>query len=199
MLTELRKPLNGYFINESGDVFSVKGSGRFGDNTVPDRPRQMSKRINKYGYIDVGLRFVDDEGKRKKRMYEVHRLVARSFIPNPENLPQVNHIDGDKLNNHVSNLEWCTARYNVKHRVKNGDSYTLKGEKNPCAKLDDQDIPVIMHAYNSGSMSIKEIADVFRVAKTTINNIVYGYQWNHITGLPCKKEKYRRELGKANE
>jgi hypothetical protein len=199
MLTELRKPLNGYFINEIGDVFSMKGSGRFGDNTVPDRPRMMAKRINKYGYIDVGLRFVDANGNRKKRMYEVHRLVAQYFIPNHDKLPQVNHKDGNKLNNHVSNLEWCTARYNVKHRVDNGDSYVHKGQSNPCAKLKDSDVVVIMRMYTDGGVPIRDIADKFKVAKTTINNIVYGYQWNHVTGLPCKKEKYRRKLGKANE
>lgn len=52
--------------------------------------------------------------------YSVHRLVATAFIPNPKRLPQVNHLDGNKLNNHVANLEWCDAYDNVMHAIRTG-------------------------------------------------------------------------------
>ena len=87
-------------------------------------------RINKYGaktlctisrtgrnknYCTVSCRL---DGKQKH--FYVHRLVAEAFIPNPLNLPQINHIDGDPTNNHVSNLEWCTPKQNIDHAYQNG-------------------------------------------------------------------------------
>ena len=63
--------------------------------------------IRGYAVIDL----YNEKGKRKN--YLVHRLVAKAFIPNPLSLPQVNHKDENKLNNHVDNLEWCTASYNL--------------------------------------------------------------------------------------
>lgn len=65
------------------------------------------------GYISCGLW---NGGKGK--MIKNHRIVAQTFIPNPENKPEVNHIDGNRFNNHVSNLEWCTQRENTCHRQK---------------------------------------------------------------------------------
>lgn len=66
----------------------------------------LKQRIKK-GYYTIGLR-----KNAKRKWYLTHRLVAQAFIPNPNNLPQINHIDENKLNNNVDNLEWCTVKYN---------------------------------------------------------------------------------------
>ena len=69
---------------------------------------------NKKGYIGVHL----SKNNKDKTVY-IHRLVAQAFIPNPNNYPQVNHKDEDKTNNHVDNLEWCTAKYNSNYGHRN--------------------------------------------------------------------------------
>ena len=93
---------NSYEVTSSGEVLSLK--------------RKVSKVLapgkDKKGYLRVSL----SEGGKAKT-HKVHRLVAKAFIPNPDNLPQVNHIDEDKTNNHVSNLEWCTNKHNVTHSI----------------------------------------------------------------------------------
>lgn len=74
---------------------------------------------NRYGYLQVSIK-VDG----KWTMNKTHRLVAQTFINNPDNLPQVNHKDNDRTNNHVENLEFCTASYNQKYKNKFGISNT---------------------------------------------------------------------------
>ena len=83
----------------------------------------------KRGYREV---IILKDTKRKYKL--VHRLVAEAFIPNAENHPQVNHIDGNKLNNKVNNLEWCTRSENMKHAYKIGLEKPLYAQNNPRAK-----------------------------------------------------------------
>ena len=73
--------------------------------------KYLKQNTSKSGYLSVEL--FDENGKSKRLL--IHRLVAMAYIPNPENLPQVNHIDENPLNNAVSNLEWCTAKYNMNY------------------------------------------------------------------------------------
>lgn len=98
-------PIHGfsdYLIDTNGNVYSTKS-------------KRFLKCTNRKGYVKVTL---CTNGVTKD--FSLHRLVASTFIPNPNNLPQVNHIDGNKLNNNVSNLEWCTSSQNIKHAYDNG-------------------------------------------------------------------------------
>lgn len=78
--------------------------------------RKLIPATSPNGYLRIGLR----DKINSRHWYSVHRIVAKAFIPNEHNLPQVNHIDGNKQNNHIENLEWCTQVQNVQHAFKTG-------------------------------------------------------------------------------
>lgn len=105
------------------DKYEISNYGRLRNKVT----RQIKKAsIKDNGYLVYGLWI---NGKSKQEY--VHRLVALTFIDNPDNLPQVNHKDEDKTNNHVDNLEWCTARYNNTYgtaRNRSVKTQTLKGD-----------------------------------------------------------------------
>lgn len=90
-----------------------------------------------------------------------HRLVAEAFLPNPDNLPQVNHKDGNKINNRLENLEWCTAKYNTNHAVISGLKIAKRGVENKRCRFTKEDI------VNIKQMAIdhrrKDISDKFNV------------------------------------
>ena len=95
--------------------------------------KNKAQTLRKDGYNKVDIY---DSGERASK--RVHRLVAEAFIPNPDNKPQINHIDGNKLNNDVSNLEWSTCSENMLHAyehelVPHHSSYGMLGKKNPNA------------------------------------------------------------------
>lgn len=102
------KDFENYFVDEEGNVYSKK---------VKLKPKK-----NKDGYLVVSVR------KNKKAFSRlIHRLVAQTFINNQENKPMVNHINGIKTDNSVSNLEWCTASENSKHAWQTGLCKLNKG------------------------------------------------------------------------
>ena len=101
-MEEIWCPIKGYEgfygVSDKGRVRSLKSG----------KERILKPGSDKDGYLQVGL-YKNGE----KKMCKVHRLVAQTFIPNPDNLPQVNHKDEDKENNSVHNLEWCSSKYNA--------------------------------------------------------------------------------------
>lgn len=125
----------------------------------------LKPQPNGKGYLRVVL-----GGKR----YFVHRLVAEKFIPNPEEKEQVNHIDGNKLNNRASNLEWVTNAENRKHAVEHG--LQISGEGCPWAKLTKNDV-LFIRAHPE--IDEWDLADVLNVSVSTIHSIRIYRSWKN--------------------
>lgn len=105
----------------------------------------------------------------------IHRLVAEKYVPNPLNKSQVNHIDGNKLNNSASNLEWVTNLENREHAIKN--NLHLCGERSYFSKLKNEDVIYIL---NNHELNNVELAKKFGVSRTTISSIRNGRTWKQL-------------------
>lgn len=140
------------------DTYSISDNGEFRNDTSN---KTLKPEIHHKGYLRISAHGV------KPRF--IHRLVAIHFIPNPDNLPQVNHIDGDKLNNNVSNLEWCTNKENSYHY------YSKHGYNMPNAKIDIDKAKEIKSLFPF--YSTKTISKMFGLANITIQKIKQGVLW----------------------
>ena len=126
---------------------------------------------------------VNGKGRPVYRLYKsgvgkthtTHRLVAKAFLPNFHNKPQINHIDGNPLNNNIENLEWVTNQENVIHAFENNLNSNA-GEKNPRAKITRHDAEKIRLLYKMNT-SKKALAKKYNLSVSGIENIIYNRVW----------------------
>lgn len=153
-----------YLVNYKGQIITKK--------TRRVLKQSLSKKGN---YCTVCL--------TNKDSLKVHRIVAKTFIPNPENKPEVNHKDGIKTNNWVDNLEWNTAKENLQHKKEHNLGKTDKakesatGENNSQAKLSEEDVKYIRNNYNNNA---PRLALTYNVSTATIYDIINRRSWTHI-------------------
>lgn len=153
---------NLYEINPDGTVISL----------IKGKIKKDWKQ--KDGYRLIGL------FKNKVRTcFYVHRLVAEVYLPKIESKDFVNHKDGNKANNHVSNLEWVTKSENSKHSFEIG-TQSNKGENHPMAQLNEEKVKDIRQKFATGQYKRKELAEMFGVKKNTIEKIINRKLWKHI-------------------
>lgn len=147
--------------------YQVSNLGKI--KTLRKRKLILKPCINKKGYYNVCI---------LNKVFLIHRLVAKAFIDNPENKPTVNHIDGNKLNNCVENLEWATWSEQNIHAFKLG-LQNNKGSNHPQHKLIESDVLEIRNLLKT-NIKINDIAKLYNVSRSTIESIKYNYHWRHI-------------------
>lgn len=132
-----------YEVSNTGKVRSVTRTvrrKRMGDYVVESM--ELAQQTDRGGYRRVTLQWGASKKYRK-----VHRLVAEAFLPNPDNLPQINHKDEDKTNNHVDNLEWCTAKYNLNYGTAR-ERQSISASK-PILQLDRDTLEIVNRWVNA--------------------------------------------------
>jgi len=134
----------------------------------------MTFKVDKNGYYSIGL----TNGKQK--MHLVHRLVAKAFIQNPKNKPQVNHLYGDKSDNRVVSLEWSTVEENARHA--SGIGLLPKGSKHHNSVLTEDDALFIV-GFRGLYKSTTQMAKSMNVERKTVTNILLGNTWSHVTQI----------------
>lgn len=181
-MTEIWKDIGKY---EGSFQVSNLGNVRSLDRVMPVKPTKRNKSGRRFF---KGKVFTPDCSREYSRVclyergkgthYSIHRLVAQAFIPNPENKPCVNHIDGNKLNNNAGNLEWCTYGENATHAYNMGLRKGLKGSTHHNSKLTEDVVSAIKYKYtNIGPV---ELADKYNISASTVCDIRKGRTWKHI-------------------
>ena len=168
-----------YEVSSLGRIRGFIGS----QGRVRKIPRLLHPRVSKSGYPIVTIKRLD-----YKKSRSVHSLVARAFLgPRPEG-HQVNHIDLNRQNAALSNLEYLTCGDNLRHSYRAG-TMTRKGEANSCAKIDENSVAAIVLMSKAGANQF-QIADKFKIHQSTVSDVLSGRTWAHVTG-----RKYERVHG----
>lgn len=155
-----------YYISESGNVFSKR----------TPKIKLLTPEKRRDGYLRVQL--WNESGKKNKR---IHRLVAEHFIPNPENKPEVNHLDRNPLNNHKSNLAWATKRENMDHmKIFGGMKNHPVGSKVGGSKVTEEEVRAIRLAFKNGSTR-RELSQCYKIGFNAISQITSKRSWKHVS------------------
>lgn len=149
-----------YKVSDKGNVHSSYGKGR-----------TLRQRDNGNGYLKVEL-----WGSGKRKNIFVHRLVLLAFV-GPSSL-QVNHKDGNKTNNRLSNLEYCTRRQNIKHASDIG--LLPSGERHGNSKLTKEKVRKMRHEWADGQYTKEELAEKYGVTPTHVGDIIVRKWWRNV-------------------
>lgn len=164
---------NFYQANPCGLIKSLSKSlkTRYGFRITKDLI--IANTDNGNGYLVCSL-----SKNTKRKSILLHRLIALTFIPNTLNLPEVNHKDGNKFNNHVDNLEWCTRQENIDHSWSEKLTNCI-GEKHHNSKLNNIAVKEIRSKYASGKYSYSQLGIEYGTNMYNIRNVVKRLTWNH--------------------
>lgn len=183
-LNEVWKDIEGYEglyqVSNLGRIKSLDRLVSYSNGGIRFYKSQILKpKLEKDGYLRIGLR-----KEKKKVFFLIHRLVANAFIPNLDNLPQVNHKDENKQNNTVDNLEWCTAKYNINYGTRTERNTTsrinhpLRSKQVVQLDLEGNVIaiyPSLMEAQRNGYIA----SGIWSCCNNKVETH-YGYKWQYL-------------------
>lgn len=158
---------NHYQVNELGQIRTLKNSSIRKAGTIL-KPQTSKKN----GYV---YQMLYNEGKQK--LLRLHRVVATAFLPNPDNLPQVNHKNGDKTDNRVENLEWCTQEENMLHAFRTGLEKPSDKQKRAIAETNKAKRKAVIfksEKYSQIFESVSKASEVTGLSTTTISRYCRG-------------------------
>jgi len=180
---EIWKPVVGfeelYEVSDLGRIRSMKRIRLVHDKNNRKykkvfRSRVLKTYINYFGYEKIVLKKYKEPTVTKR----VHRIVAEAFIPNPYSLPYINHIDCNKSNNTILNLEWVTSKQNYNHAKLNN---LLKlGVDRSTSKISYDDILIIRKLLKDGNLSQMEVAKIYNVSQACISKIKLGQTYKGV-------------------
>lgn len=154
----------GYFVSTTGMVFD-----RFGN--------KIKGSLSTTGYLRTNI-YINSKPVFK----QFHRMIAESLIPNPNNFPCINHKDGNKTNNSIDNLEWCTYSQNTKHAFDSGLENKVVGENHHAHKLTNDAVRDIRANYVKGSriQGSKYFSEKYNIDVTVVRDVANYITWRHI-------------------
>lgn len=132
-------------------------------------PYELIQNAGRRGYLTVAVQGITTP---------VHILVARTFIPNPDGLPEVAHNDGQRHHNAVSNLRWATRKQNNDDRFAHGT--IVRGDDHPTRKLSEDEVVEIRQRYAAGGVFHRELAAEFGVSRECVGVICRKERWRHV-------------------
>ena len=161
----MKKQIKGF------EDYYVDTEGRVWTNKSGEMKERKPKKTKK-GYLQIGL-----WKNNKQKTAKVHRLVAMTFLDNPENYEQVNHKNGIKTDNRLENLEWCSPSQNIEHALT--EHLFSKGSKHYKSVFTEQDVLDIIKRLEKGERQI-DIAREYKVSRSAIWGIKYKINWKHL-------------------
>ena len=170
------KDYEGYY--QVSDLGKIRSVDRFVVHSKNGNKAFKKGKVFAVGFTNKAL-IVALSKNGIKKSFLIYRIVAQQFIPNPENKPEVNHKDGNRLNNKVSNLEWMTRSENEKHAYDTGLYTSRKGIDHPMSITNESDVIEMRKLYNEG-VSKKQLATDFKMEYSNVCKIIKRKAWVHI-------------------
>jgi hypothetical protein len=181
---------DGYQVSNLGNVRGVDRLRKGRNSLRLTRGQEIKQLLNRKGYPEVRL---NKDGCHTRL---VHKLVASAFMTKPEGCTQINHLNGIKTDNRLTNLKWVTQSENQLHAYKLGLQPSRAGENNVKAKITDKNVTELKLLYNSGK-TIVDIAEVTNINVSIIRAIIYGRTWKTNSTEIIKRDD-RRKVTQTN-